>query len=795
MTFEIDPAFRNSREKARQRRNKRLALRIGGGLTAGILVALLAVWILGPGGDPVQELAQQDSQGEEGENGFDDFAMIQTEDAAAPEIRRDPRASFIDLARDPMILRIQQADAGAIRKLAGPPAFLPERVGGPGSERLSLLQDALFVGEKRLITTLPSSRDDFALFQAQRSRAIAEMQSGRVEAPPRPTAPVEAGQVVRVEEEGSWGSFIAGDKDDDTRQAETAAAVYVETRIENTTSVALALRESQRFGLYEDVIVVLQTDRALDEVLQSNGFTAERAGQISQAAERQLSVTGPLTAGSIVALRLRPDVTGKVLMQMSLYAPDGYLASLAQVGAGRFEPSADPWLQDDLLARSGQIRQTAVATQEVRLLDALYSAAIRNGLSTKLVGELIVIMSQRFDLDRFVAEGDEVTILFASDPGPKGQGLGQLLFVGISGPSGDMPCYVVESDSASGFGCFDFSGSAAGGGAGGLGGGLLVPVNGVKTSGFGPRHHPILNQVRNHNGVDWAAPTGTPIVAVADGKVNYAGVAGGYGNVVYLDHSGGVQTRYAHMHKFGDGIRTGSSVAAGQVIGYVGTTGRSTGPHLHFELRVAGAPVDPLTYGGVSTGGQPGSQAVEALVNQIIRVESAGNARAKNPRSTATGLGQFIESTWLRMMRDYRPDLVKQMGRAQLLELRFDPALSREMVRNLARENESFLRARGHQITAGRLYLAHFLGPSGAHTALAADPSKSVLEVMGAAVVNANPFLRGKTIADLRAWSDRKMRGAGRGGGTAIAAAVPRVIIPPEVKAFRKTVDEVLAAL
>lgn len=786
MTFEINPAFRKGGTEARKRRQRRLALRAGAGLLAGVALVVMAVMILRPG-DPDPQASDPSGQ----TDGFDDFAMIQSEEAADTSIRRDPRTSFVNLRRDPMILRLEQTDGTALRKIAGPDGFVPDRAGMPGPERLAVLQDALFVGEKRLITTLPSSRDDFALFQAQRSQAMTEMQAGARPAL-APTEPVEAGQVVRIEEEGSWGTFIAGDR---TTEAQ-AAAVYVETRIENTTSVAISLRESQRFGLFEDVIVVLQTDRMLPEVLESSGFDTATASQITQAAARLLNVTGALPAGSIVALRLRPDVTGKALMQMSLYAPDGYLASLAQVGAGRFEPSADPWLQDDLLARSGQIGQTAAATQDVRLLDALYSAAIRNGLPTKLVGELIVIMSQRFDLDRFVADGDAVTILFADRPGPKGQGLGQLLYVGITGPSGDMPCYVLESDGASGFGCFDFEAAASGGAglAGGLGGGLLVPVNGVKTSGFGPRHHPILNQVRNHNGVDWAAPTGTPIMAVAGGKVKFAGVAGGYGNVVYLDHAGGMQTRYAHMHQFGPGIGTGTQVEAGQVIGYVGTTGRSTGPHLHFELYVAGTPVDPLSFGGVSTGGQAGSTAVEALVNQIIKVESAGNARAKNPLSTATGLGQFIQSTWLRMMRDYRPDLVQRMTREQLLELRFDPALSREMVRNLARENESFLRTRGHQITPGRLYLAHFLGPAGAHTALSADPGATVLTVMGSAVVNANPFLRGKTIADLRAWSDRKMRGGG-GGAAAIAAAVPRVVIPAEVKAYRKTVDEVLATL
>ena len=191
----------------------------------------------------------------------------------------------------------------------------------------------------------------------------------------------------------------------------------------------------------------------------------------------------------------------------------------------------------------------------------------------------------------------------------------------------------------------------------------------------------------------------------------------------------------------------------------------------------------------VASSSQPGSGAVEALVNQIIAVESAGRADARNPLSTATGLGQFIESTWLRMMSDYRPDLTTGRSRQEVLDLRLNPELSRELVRNLARENEAFLRARGHQITAGRLYLAHFLGPGGAHTALSAGPGQSVLEVMGSGVVGANPFLRGKTIADLWAWADRKMQGR---GGSAAPPPPVAAVIPAEVRAYMTLIDEVL---
>jgi murein DD-endopeptidase MepM/ murein hydrolase activator NlpD len=108
------------------------------------------------------------------------------------------------------------------------------------------------------------------------------------------------------------------------------------------------------------------------------------------------------------------------------------------------------------------------------------------------------------------------------------------------------------------------------------------------------RKHPILNKIRAHKGVDYAAPRGTPIKATGDGKVILAGRRGGYGNTVIIQHGDTYRTLYGHMQGFAKGVQTGSSVKQGQVIGYIGTTGLSTGPHLHYEFQVNGVHVDPL---------------------------------------------------------------------------------------------------------------------------------------------------------------------------------------------------------
>ena len=131
----------------------------------------------------------------------------------------------------------------------------------------------------------------------------------------------------------------------------------------------------------------------------------------------------------------------------------------------------------------------------------------------------------------------------------------------------------------------------------GLGGSAVLSnrlplVSARVSSRFGMRRHPLLGAMRNHSGVDLAAPQGTPVYAPAAGKVAAAQWRGGYGLLVAIDHAGGMETRYGHLFQIA--VVPGQSVAAGEVIGYVGSTGLSTGPHLHYEVRIHGAVVNPL---------------------------------------------------------------------------------------------------------------------------------------------------------------------------------------------------------
>jgi len=148
-----------------------------------------------------------------------------------------------------------------------------------------------------------------------------------------------------------------------------------------------------------------------------------------------------------------------------------------------------------------------------------------------------------------------------------------------------------------------------------------------------------------------------------------------------------------------------------------------------------------------------------SLVDRIIGAESGGKANAKNPNSSATGAGQFISSTWLKMVKQYRPDLAQGRSNEQLLALRNDVALSREMTARYAEENARYLGARGHAATAGNVYLAHFLGPAGAANVLGSGDGEALSSVLPAEVLNANPFLKGMTVAGLKGWAAKKMGG------------------------------------
>jgi hypothetical protein len=162
---------------------------------------------------------------------------------------------------------------------------------------------------------------------------------------------------------------------------------------------------------------------------------------------------------------------------------------------------------------------------------------------------------------------------------------------------------------------------------------------------------------------------------------------------------------------------------------------------------------------------------IGTMVEQIVKVESNGDVNAKNKRSSALGLGQFLDETWLDLIRTHRPDLAVGRSESETLELRRDAKVAREITARFTQQNAEMLRKRGLPVTPGTLYLAHFAGGAGAVAILSAQQDADAASIMASAdatgrttrekIVKANPFLEHFTIADLKSWADRKMRMVG----------------------------------
>ncbi|MCO5787746.1 peptidase M23 [Pseudomonas sp. G11-1] len=222
---------------------------------------------------------------------------------------------------------------------------------------------------------------------------------------------------------------------------------------------------------------------------------------------------------------------------------------------------------------------------------SLFVAAQNAGLSHNLTMQMANIFGYDVDFAREIRQGDNFEVLF-EEKHVDGQrvGTGSILAARFTN-RGRTFTAVRYTDSGGNSSYYRADGTSMRKAF------IRTPVEFARISSrFNPgRRHPVLNKIRAHKGVDYAAATGTPIKATGDGRVVHVGRKGGYGNTVVIKHGQTYQTLYAHMSRYANGIRTGSNVAQGQVIGYVGATGLATGPHLHYEFQVNGRHVDPLS--------------------------------------------------------------------------------------------------------------------------------------------------------------------------------------------------------
>ncbi|ACT57842.1 M23 family metallopeptidase [Hirschia baltica] len=222
---------------------------------------------------------------------------------------------------------------------------------------------------------------------------------------------------------------------------------------------------------------------------------------------------------------------------------------------------------------------------------SIYDLALKQGAGDQQVVDFAEIFAYDVDFQREIRQGDTFEIAYEVFRDELGNTIkkGDVLYASLNGKkvSRNFYRYTTSDDGITDY--YDDNGKAARKFL------MKTPINGARlSSSFGKRRHPVLGYTKVHKGTDFAAPRGTPIYAAGNGVVERASRYGSYGNYVRIRHADGYKTAYAHMNGYGKGIKSGVRVKQGQIIGYVGTTGRSTGPHLHYEVQINGKHVDAM---------------------------------------------------------------------------------------------------------------------------------------------------------------------------------------------------------
>ncbi|WP_324613948.1 peptidoglycan DD-metalloendopeptidase family protein [Erythrobacter dokdonensis] len=325
---------------------------------------------------------------------------------------------------------------------------------------------------------------------------------------------------------------------------------------------------------------------------------------------------------------------------------------LTRPGVGETAEDGTPVIPSGPLALKRNIIRVDETPLRVRgtVGSSLYRSMRQAGVPASAVQDYLKALDAQVDMEREVRSTDEFDIILAYRRAATGERqAGQLLYAGVD-RGGKPRTQLMRWGKDGRF--YEASG------VGEQRGGLLAPVPGRITSGFGMRRHPILGYKRMHAGMDFKARYGTPIVAVSDGRVSAAGRAGGCGIAVRLEHGGGLSTRYCHMSRMAVG--RGQQVRRGQVIGYVGSTGLSTGPHLHYEMYRGGRAINPASVSFVSRAELTGTELID-FRRQLIRLKEVETGAAlKDLEPLPTEIEEPVREI-------EKIDLAKRTGQARSL--------------------------------------------------------------------------------------------------------------------------------
>ncbi|PZN92643.1 MAG: hypothetical protein DCF31_15490 [Alphaproteobacteria bacterium] len=315
----------------------------------------------------------------------------------------------------------------------------------------------------------------------------------------------------------------------------------------------------------------------LAEALQASGLTTAEAEAAAAAARPSLAPEGEIRA----ILTLEKTDAGTRLVRLDASNPDSSGVAVAPVAPGVFTASRV----------AAQLTAKIIVRRGTMDADSFYSSAVAAGVIDSLIPVFARALAFDFDFQREVRAGDAFEAAFSQPIDSAGNPVGAptLLYAALSTATKSAAVYRFAVDGGAPE-WFDGSGRSI------VRALMRTPVDGARVSSkFGFRIHPVLGFAKLHRGTDFAAPTGTPIYASGNGVVTWSGMKGANGNLVILRHDNGWQTYYLHQNRILPQVTVGARVGQGQQIGEVGTTGRSTGPHLHYEVHVDNAPVDPLS--------------------------------------------------------------------------------------------------------------------------------------------------------------------------------------------------------
>ncbi|MCC2098535.1 MAG: M23 family metallopeptidase [Hyphomicrobiales bacterium] len=333
----------------------------------------------------------------------------------------------------------------------------------------------------------------------------------------------------------------------------------------------------------EEKLLVLMPKQGLRSALRNEGADAEHINKIIRALNANRR-TRSIREGQKIKL-LFADISGSrkpEIARVSVYTDETLEGSVALSDNGDFRPVESVEAQASSRSDSRPARDGSM-----RLYTSFYQTALKHRVPREVIDDLVSIFANDVDFNRAVSGGDAFEVFFRKSE--VNDGTPEILYASITSRGETRRYYRAPKSSDKHLGFFDQNGRSSQK--------FLIrkPVAaGIQRSGFGWRRHPILRYARMHTGVDWAARTGTPIVAAGNGVVIKAKRESGYGNRIEIQHGNGYVSTYSHMVGFARGMSAGVRVKQGQVIGYVGSTGLSTGAHLHYEVIVNGNYVDPL---------------------------------------------------------------------------------------------------------------------------------------------------------------------------------------------------------